>query len=69
VELHVSELPGLSAKLDKADVNFGEDANVLVNYEPPSDAAAVPNVASVYVVLISFNQRYELKVNFAASKK
>jgi hypothetical protein len=62
-------LPGLSAKLDKADVNFGEDATVLVSYEPPSDAAAVPNPASVYLVSIPFNQRYDVKINFAAPKK
>jgi hypothetical protein len=69
LELHASELPGLSAKLDKADVNFGEDATLLVSYEPPSDAAAVPNAASVYLVSIPFDQRYDVKINFAAPTK
>lgn len=69
LELHAPELPGLSAKLDKADVNFGEDATLLVSYVPPSDDAAVPNAASVSLVLIPFDQRLEVKVNFAAPKK
>ncbi|HYK63219.1 MAG TPA: hypothetical protein VEV85_27530 [Bryobacteraceae bacterium] len=69
LEVHAPQLPGLSAKLDKVDVNFEENATLLVSYEPPSDAAAIPNVASVYLVLVPFDQRYEIKVNFGAPKK
>jgi hypothetical protein len=69
LELHAPELPGLIAKLDKADVNFGEDATVQMSYQPPRDGGAVPDVASVYLVLIPFDRRFEIKVHFAAAKK
>jgi hypothetical protein len=69
LELHASQLPGLTAKLDKADVNFGEEATLQVSYEPPADNGVVPNAASVYLVLIPFDQRFEVKVNFAGPKR
>lgn len=68
LELHAPQIPGLSAKLDKGDVNFGEDATLQVSYEPPADGG-VPGVALMDLTVIPLDQRFEVKVNFAAPKK
>ncbi|HLH45127.1 MAG TPA: hypothetical protein VKV74_19210 [Bryobacteraceae bacterium] len=68
LELNVPQLPGLSARMDKADVNFGEDATVEVSYEPSGEGGA-PNPAALYLTVIPLDQRFEVKVNFTPSKR
>ena len=45
VHLELGNLPkiaGLSVKLDKADVNLGENVTVRIRYEPDPDPDSVP---------------------------
>jgi hypothetical protein len=67
LEVQTPQLPGLTIKLDKADLNFGEDAVVQVSYAPPSSDAA-PKPVSIELLVVPFNQPYKIAVNFAGVK-
>ncbi|HEY7333982.1 MAG TPA: hypothetical protein VH639_03795 [Bryobacteraceae bacterium] len=68
LELHAPQFPGLNVKVDKTDVNFGEDAALQISYDPPAGGGPAPESTSVYFVVIPFDQPYQIKVNFAAPK-
>jgi hypothetical protein len=67
LELSATELPGLAAKLERIDLNFGEDTVIQITYNPPRDAGgpvAVENVTPVVRLNVTpFNQLYEIKVH------
>jgi hypothetical protein len=66
LELSATELPGFTAKLEKTELNFGEEAVIQISYNPPAQAAgATPaqNLSpSVRLNVTPFNQVYEIKV-------
>jgi len=64
----VPKIPGFSAKLDKAGLNFGEDAVLQIDYQPASDQDedAVPPPATLFLTVAPFNQRFQVQVTFQA---
>ncbi|MBV8846584.1 MAG: hypothetical protein JO307_27580 [Bryobacterales bacterium] len=67
LEVQYPQVPGLDVKLDKVDLNFGEDAVVQVSYEPPSSDSAAPQPAAIQLTVVPFNQPFSIGINFAAN--
>jgi hypothetical protein len=69
LELSVPKIPGFSAKLDKTDVNLGENATLRVQYEPSPDQDKDLTLAPATLVLMvaPFNQQFLVQVNFSAA--
>ena len=69
--MDVPKIPGLSVKLDKATLNFGEDAAVTVRYDPPADRdPAIPVQARPFAVAIHpFEQIFWIQIEFQAPDK
>jgi hypothetical protein len=63
IEIAAPSVPGLSIKLDKQQVNSGEEAIVELNYDPRADAAAPPS-ATVLVTEEPFNKQFPLHIHF-----
>ena len=63
---NVPSIPGLTAKLDKSDVNFGENAKLLIQYEPnPNlDPRAIVGESSLVLVVEPFNLRLTIQLKF-----
>ena len=55
--------PGVTAKLDKGDLNANEEAVLKVSYAPPKDAAA-PGDITLNVVMEPFNRMFPVTVRF-----
>jgi hypothetical protein len=73
LDLYPPPLPGLSAKLEKADLNFGEDTVLNVSYQPPAPATAgeapsVPNPTAVFLVVVPFDKDFRIGVAFSQPK-
>jgi hypothetical protein len=66
LELSVPKIPGLSAKLDKADLNYGESVALHIQYEPSPnrDKEAAPPPATLALVVTPLNQQLTVHVNF-----
>lgn len=75
VELAKDTLPaGLSAKLDKTDLNPGETATLTVSYAPPQKETAsekdeTPKDVTIRVVMEPFSRIYPITVHFAAAQR
>jgi hypothetical protein len=73
LELYPPRLPGLTVSIEKADLNFGEDAVLNVSYQPPppvdGEAIPVPGPTAVFLVVIPFDKDFRIAVNFAQPKK
>jgi hypothetical protein len=55
--------PGLTAKLDKTDINGGEDAILKVHYDPQPDAPA-PQTVLLKLVMEPFSRTFPISVKF-----
>jgi len=64
LDLQAPKLPGFTVKLEKTDLNLGEDAVIQVSYAP-SAGTAEPQPFSIRVVVAPFNQPFNIAVNFA----
>jgi hypothetical protein len=63
----VQAIPGLSAKLDKTAVNFGENTALHIQYDPvPGRAGVTPPPTTVTVVVQPFRQQLTVQVSFDA---
>jgi hypothetical protein len=62
----VPTVPGFTAKLNKQDVNFAEDALVQIDYAPPADGKVdgVPPPATLSLVVAPFNQIFQIAIKF-----
>jgi hypothetical protein len=62
----VPKIPGLSVKLDKADVNLGENVAVHFKYDPDPnpDADPPPLNATIPLTVAPFNQQLLVQVNW-----
>ena len=72
LDLFPPPVRGLTVKLSKAELNFGEDASLEVAYDPSARKDGdppLPQSVAVFMVLVPFNQDYRLIVNFSAPKK
>jgi hypothetical protein len=67
IELQSPRIAGFTVKLDKADLNAGEDAVIQVSYAPAQDAP-IPASSSIQLTVIPFNQNFGIGVNFSPSK-
>ncbi len=65
----VPTLPGFSAKLDKLDVNAGQDAVVEFSYTPPADAPSPHPSFAIGVEVAPFAQQFAIQVNFGEQEK
>jgi hypothetical protein len=65
IEIAAPSVPGLSAKLDKQQVNSGEEAVVELHYDLPTGATAPPS-ATVVVTEEPFNRQFPVHIHFAA---
>lgn len=62
----VPKLPGFSAKLDKATVNFRESAVLEVSYDPADNDGKKPlGAIALNIVVLPFNQTFPVTVKFA----
>lgn len=69
LELSVTSFPGFTAKLDKTDLNFGEDAVIQVSYNPPTEGLGSQKALPVIRLSVTpFNQIHEIRVQIGASK-
>lgn len=61
------KIPGLSVKLDKADVNLGESVTVHIQYDPnpDPDADPLPPYTMIPLTVAPFNQQLTVQVNWA----
>jgi hypothetical protein len=64
LELSLAPLPGLTAQLDKNDLNAGDNAALQISYDPRSGQAAAGRSALIRLVVIPFNLTYDVRVNF-----
>ena len=64
-------IPGLSVKLDKSALNFGEDAVVDVTYDPPADQdpAFLVSARPFGVAVHPFEQTSWIRINFREAAK
>ena len=64
--LNVPKIPGFTAKIYKADVNFNQDAVVEIAYTPPPDLepGTGPQSASLSLLVSPFNQVFGIEVKF-----
>jgi hypothetical protein len=70
LEMSAPSLPGLTVKLDKTDLNLGEDATIQVGFDPPVDVTTpAPRTAMVHLNVVPFNQGFDLKISFDSAKK
>jgi hypothetical protein len=62
---------GLTAELDKTDVNAGENAVVKVHFEPPADLAvgAVPSSFTLRLIMEPFSREFPINVKFVPPSK
>jgi hypothetical protein len=67
----IPSVPGLSLKLDKPALNFGEDAVVDVSYSPPADQDPAFQVSGRFfgVAIHPFEQTFWVRINFQPSAK
>ena len=65
LELSSAPVPGLTAQLDKTELNAGDDAALQISYDPRSGRAAAGKSASIRLLVIPFNQTFDVKVNFS----
>lgn len=73
LDLYPPPLAGFSAKLEKADLNFGEDAVLNVSYQPPAqattgEAPSIPDPTSVFLVVVPFDKDFRIGVTFSRPK-
>lgn len=63
--------PGLTAVLDKTDVNTGENAIVKVHYDPPANLppGAIPANFTLQLVMEPFSIRFPVTVRFSGPAK
>jgi hypothetical protein len=64
LQLSFAPISGLTAQLDKTDLNAGDDAALHISYDPRSGQAATGNSALIRLMVVPFNQIYDVKVNF-----
>jgi hypothetical protein len=64
LQLSPAPIPGLTAQLDKTDLNAGDNAALQISYNPPSGQTAAGRSAVIRLTVIPFNQTYNVKVNF-----
>jgi hypothetical protein len=64
---NVPKIPGLTVKLDKADVNLGESVAIRIRYEPnpDPDSPAPPPNAAIPLIVAPFNQQLAVQVNWS----
>src|SRR5579884_2063281 len=67
LDLFPPNTPGLTVKLSKTDLNFGEDATLEIAYAPASGEAA-PAPTNAFIVVEPFNQEYRVALNFGSPK-
>lgn len=59
-----SDLPGFTAKLDKRNVNAGEDADIELSFDPSAGGRPKAGFVTIYVVVDPFEQAFPFRVNF-----
>lgn len=64
-----SDLPGFSAKIDKRNVNAGQDADVQLSFDPSAGGQPKTGSLTMYVVVEPFQQAFPFKVNFSGIKQ
>jgi hypothetical protein len=64
LQLSPAPIPGLTVQLDKTDLNAGDDAALQISYDPRSGQAAAGKSALIRLIVVPFNQIYDVKVNF-----
>lgn len=66
----VPKLPGFSAKLDKANLNFRQDATLEISYDPAGAPPKKPlGAITLNLVVLPFNQTFPVTVKFAPPAK
>src|SRR5579884_3519181 len=68
LDLFPPTTPGVTVKLSKADLNFGENATVEIAYQPPPGNAGAPPPTNAFIVVEPFNQEFRLALKFGAEK-
>jgi hypothetical protein len=64
LELSSAPVAGLSVQLDKTDLNAGDDAALRISYDPRSGQAAAGKSALIRLMVVPFNQIYDVTVSF-----
>jgi hypothetical protein len=64
LELSPAPVAGLTVQLDKTDLNAGDDAALRISYDPRSGQAAAGKSALIRLMIIPFNQIYDVTVTF-----
>lgn len=64
LEVSLAPTPGLTAQLDKTDVNAGEAAALQISYDPASGQEAAGKSVLIRLAVIPFNKTFDIKVNF-----
>jgi hypothetical protein len=64
LELSPAPIPGLTAQLDKTDLNAGDNAALQISYDPRSGQATAGKSASIRLTVVPFNQIYDVAVKF-----
>jgi hypothetical protein len=62
-------LPGFSAKLDKEDLNQGQDATLEISYDPLDGQQSPPAALEIYVEVAPFSQRFPIRIDFGTPPK
>lgn len=65
---NVPKIPGLTAKLDKTTVNFGENAALHLEYDPNGVAGTAPAAAMLTMTVVPFRQQLTLLIKFDSNK-
>jgi hypothetical protein len=64
LELSSAPVAGLTVQLDKTDLNAGDDAALRISYDPRSGQAAAGKSALIRLLVVPFNQIYDVTVSF-----
>jgi hypothetical protein len=64
LELSSAPVAGLTVQLDKTDLNAGDDAALRISYDPRSGQAAAGKSALIRLMVVPFNQIYDVTVSF-----
>jgi hypothetical protein len=64
LELSSAPVAGLTVQLDKSDLNAGDDAALRISYDPRSGQAAAGKSALIRLMVVPFNQVYDVTVSF-----
>jgi hypothetical protein len=64
LELSPAPVAGLTVELDKTDLNAGDDAALRISYDPRSGQAAAGKSALIRLMVVPFNQIYDVTVSF-----